>query len=68
MTRHCTTCHGGGHGCSSRSFATLASIRDERERIFANAAEGNMAMPPGPNGPSLREREELAEWLACGAP
>jgi Cytochrome C oxidase, cbb3-type, subunit III len=68
MARHCEECHGGGQGHSSRSFATLDSIRMDRERIFANSAEGNMAMPPGPDGPSLREREDLAEWLACGAP
>lgn len=68
MSRHCTSCHGGGDGHSSRSFATLESIRVQRDRIFANAAEGNMAMPPGPDGPTLREREDLADWLACGAP
>ena len=36
-------------------------------RIFANAAADNASMPPGPDGPSRKERDDLADWLACGA-
>ena len=65
---HCVYCHGGANGYSSRAFTTLDSIRQQSDRIFVNAAAGNTAMPPGPDDPSELERDQLAEWLACGAP
>ena len=65
---YCVRCHGGPNGYSSRSFTSVDSIRVDRERIFINAAADNQAMPPGPDGPSQRERDTLADWLACGAP
>lgn len=68
FTAYCVRCHGGANGYSSRSFTTVASIRAQKERIFANAAAGNTAMPPGPDDPSEQERDNLAEWLSCGAP
>ncbi len=68
MTRYCVYCHGGPNGYSSRALNTLESVRASRERIFANAAGQNRAMPPGPDDPSPAERDKLAEWLVCGAP
>ncbi len=65
---HCTSCHGGPNGYSSRAFGSASLIRDSRDRIFANAAVGNVSMPPGPDGPTPQERAALGEWLACGAP
>ena len=64
----CVRCHGGANGYSSRAFTSLDSIRSQRDRIFINAAADNGSMPPGPDGPSQTERNELADWLACGAP
>ena len=64
----CIRCHGGPNGYSSRSFTTVESIRSQADRIFINAAADNTFMPPGPDGPSPAEREQLADWLACGAP
>ena len=66
--RWCNRCHGGTNSYSSRSFTTIETIRAQRERIFANAAAGNTSMPPGPDDPSDEERQQLADWLACGAP
>ncbi len=63
----CIRCHGGPNGYSSRSFTTVEDIRAQKDRIFLNAASGNAFMPPGPDGPSPKERDELADWLACGA-
>jgi hypothetical protein len=65
---YCIRCHGGPNGYSSRSFTSLDSIRAESARIFINAAGDNQFMPPGPDGPPQSERDELADWLACGAP
>jgi hypothetical protein len=64
----CVRCHGGPHSYSSRSFTTLADIQANKDRIFINAAASNAFMPPGPDGPPESQRQELAVWLACGAP
>jgi hypothetical protein len=64
----CIRCHGGPNGYSSRSFTTAFDIRANKDRIFVNAAADNAFMPPGPDGPTSKEREDLADWLACGAP
>jgi mono/diheme cytochrome c family protein len=65
---HCGSCHGGTNGYSSRAFNTLENIRAQRDNIFKNAADGNTAMPPGPDGIPAAERQALGDWLACGAP
>jgi hypothetical protein len=66
--RYCVHCHGGANAYSSRAFTTVEAIRSQRDRIFVNAAADNTSMPPGPEDPPAAEREQLAEWLACGAP
>ncbi len=68
FSRYCTTCHGGPNGYSSRSFSSLQLICANQGRIFINAAADNASMPPGPGGPARSERDDLADWLACGAP
>jgi len=68
FTEHCFRCHGGSGGYSSRTFTSLQSIRDNKDRIFLNSALDNTAMPPGPDDPPESERRALADWLACGAP
>ncbi len=68
FTAYCVYCHGGPNAYSSRAFTTAQSIRDQRERIFINAAADNTYMPPGPDDPPQEQRDQLAEWLACGAP
>ena len=64
----CVRCHGGPNGYSSRAFTTADSIRAQADRIFLNAAADNTFMPPGPDGPPSTQRDQLADWLACGAP
>ena len=49
-------------------FDTQARVQKYKRRIFERAAADNDSMPPGPAGPSQKERDQLAEWLACGAP
>lgn len=66
--KYCVECHGGPNAYSSRAFVTVEAIRDQRERVFINAAADNTYMPPGPDDPTEEERDALAEWLACGAP
>jgi hypothetical protein len=65
---YCVRCHGGPGGYSSHSFTTVDAIRADAARIFINAAGPNEFMPPGPDGPPQSARDDLADWLACGAP
>ena len=70
---YCQPCHASAvddrkGAPSSYGFDTYEQVLEHRERIFARAAADNDSMPPGPDDPSPEEREQLAEWLACGAP
>jgi uncharacterized membrane protein len=69
----CQRCHGSAstdrHGAPGDFiFDTVEQIRRHRARIFVRAAAENDTMPPGPDNPPLSARNQLAEWLACGAP
>lgn len=80
MTQYCTDCHATGLRGSARqgapsdhNFDTLDAIRGtETEHIDATAASGpahtNTQMPPADymRQPTLEERRQLGEWLACG--
>jgi uncharacterized membrane protein len=70
---YCNRCHAANapdrHGApDAYAFDTLTEIHQRAARIFVNAAGPNTTMPPGPSDPPLDERDQLAEWLACGAP
>ena len=70
MSEHCNTCHStskaGAPG--SYKFDSHADVQKHAKRIFIRAAGPNVTMPPGPDDPPEFERDQLAEWLACGAP
>lgn len=73
MGQWCNRCHQpyarDRHGAPGEyNFDKLHELRRSKERIFARAALDNDSMPPGPDDPPLQQREDLAEWLACGAP
>lgn len=73
MADYCDRCHSGDeghrHGApTSFRFDTLDDIRVHAARIFVRSAATNTTMPPGPDDPDLVSRDQLAEWLACGAP
>jgi hypothetical protein len=67
---HCNRCHSEGKSGAPRAFRfdTVDEVRVHAERIFVRAAGPNVSMPPGPEDPPADERDQLAEWLACGAP
>ncbi|HTL35260.1 MAG TPA: hypothetical protein VL326_19160 [Kofleriaceae bacterium] len=70
---NCNRCHSAGdghrHGApESFRFDTLDDVQRHADRIFIRAATTNTTMPPGVNDPAPDAREQLAEWLACGAP
>jgi uncharacterized membrane protein len=73
MDSWCQSCHGsravnraGAPG--EFIFDTVDEVRQHAARIFVRAAGTNDSMPPGPDDPPLADRDQLAEWLACGAP
>jgi uncharacterized membrane protein len=68
----CNSCHSAAveyrHGAPEQFvFDTQARVQNWKSRIFERAAADNDSMPPGPDGPSRKERDQLAVWLACGA-
>jgi uncharacterized membrane protein len=73
LDTHCNRCHNASEGHRSGApesyrFETLEDVHAHRERIFVRAAASNTTMPPGVDDPPADERDQLAEWLACGAP
>jgi uncharacterized membrane protein len=73
MNDYCQSCHGsmsvnrqGAPG--DFIFDTQAQIQHWRSRIYVRAASTNDSMPPGPVDPPIEVRNQLADWLACGAP
>jgi hypothetical protein len=55
-----------------RDFDDVAMIRANAYNIDQMTGAGpngaRQVMPPGDNKPSLEQRTQLSEWLACGAP
>jgi uncharacterized membrane protein len=70
LDANCNICHTDHlHGApEAYTFDTLDQVQERRARIFVRAAATNTTMPPGPDDPPLEAREQLAEWLSCGAP
>ena len=73
LDTYCNRCHNASEGHRSGApesyrFETLDDVHEHIDRIFVRAAASNTTMPPGPDDPSPEVREQLAEWLACGAP
>ncbi len=72
LADNCNRCHsatvGDRHGApESFRFDTLDEIHQHAARIFVRAAGPNDSMPPGPDDPPRAARDQLADWLACGA-
>jgi uncharacterized membrane protein len=67
---YCNGCHttSKNGAPSAFKFDTIEDIRRHADRIFVRSAGPNTTMPVGPVDPPADQREQLAEWLACGAP
>ncbi|HEY5920824.1 MAG TPA: c-type cytochrome [Kofleriaceae bacterium] len=79
MTQYCTRCHSSTLSGDDRMGATLdhdfdtqLGIQQVGDHIDRSAGSGpdatNDQMPPDGARPTLMERQQLAEWMACGAP
>lgn len=57
---------------AGRDFDELELIRENASWIDQFAAAGpkgeHQSMPPSGDKPTLEQRKQLGEWLACGAP
>lgn len=78
MTAYCTRCHSSELRGDARmgapalhDFNTQVGVQVVGEHIDQTAGSGpngtNDSMPPDGDMPSLEERRQLAEWMACGA-
>jgi cytochrome c5 len=79
MSDYCLRCHSSSVKGADRkgapadhNFDSLAEIEILIDHIDQKAASGpestNTSMPTGDPKPSMELREQLGEWLACGAP
>jgi uncharacterized membrane protein len=70
MANHCDRCHTDARSGAPTSIKlhTHDDVKRHAARVFVRAAGPNVTMPPGPSDPPAAERDQLAEWLACGAP
>lgn len=80
LQTYCLSCHSASVTGAARqgapvdeNFDTLDDVRLHSEHIDAHAAAGpnatNTEMPPANRPqPTQQEREQLGQWLACGAP
>ena len=79
MERYCTRCHsstlpqGQRMGAPSfHDFDSRSGVRVVAEHVDETSASGpdatNTSMPPNGPTPTLDERKQLGEWLACGLP
>lgn len=80
MESYCTQCHHSSLRGEARmgapsfhDFDTLQGIKVVKAHVDQTTAAGpaatNTSMPPkGYDAPSLEERKQLGEWLACGLP
>lgn len=68
MDKYCLECHAGK---DKPDLSTLAAIQKESAEIMSTTAAGptgtNTNMPEDAE-PTVEERTQLGEWLACGAP
>jgi hypothetical protein len=72
LARHCNGCHAADSmkrrgAPSDVTFDTVDEVRALAGFVFDRSVDAD-SMPPGPEGPTLAERDALGEWLACGAP
>jgi uncharacterized membrane protein len=78
IASYCLRCHSAAitgalrNAPLDRNFDELDSIRMLARLIDQQAGAGPLAvhdvMPPDPPAPPLDQRQQLAAWLACGAP
>lgn len=79
MTSYCTRCHDSNLAGDARmgapayhDFDTQIGVQQVADHVDQAAGAGpaatNDQMPPDGDTPTLEERQQLAEWIACGAP
>jgi uncharacterized membrane protein len=69
VSKYCGGCHTGGSSRGGVSIDSQANVQKWKADVFKQAAGSNTSMPPsGSTAPTQAERDQLAEWLACGAP
>jgi uncharacterized membrane protein len=68
--KYCVSCHAKGSGIGGAQDIPLesqAQIQANLDDIYSEAGGTNTGMPPSSSKPTAAERQQLAEWLSCGA-
>ena len=79
MEKYCVSCHAASKTGAARNgapefhdFDTLLGIKQVADHVDLYAGAGpsatNELMPEGDPAPTLAERKQLSEWIACGLP
>ena len=65
---YCLNCHFTGSTVKGAlPYDSQAAIQDNAEEIYKRAGGTNTNMPQSGTKPTSDERQQLAEWLSCGA-
>ncbi len=65
---YCLSCHVTGTTVKGASpYDSQAAIQGALDDIYGRAGGTNTNMPQSGAKPTAAEREQLAEWLSCGA-
>jgi mono/diheme cytochrome c family protein len=65
---YCVSCHFNGTTVNGAApYDSLSAIQGAAEDIYGRAADTNTNMPKSGAKPTDAERQQLGEWLSCGA-
>lgn len=71
MNQYCVQCHGPTRAQDGYRFDSIANVQIHLGAVDSTSAAGpartNTRMPEGMPVPTQAERQQLGEWLACGA-
>jgi mono/diheme cytochrome c family protein len=68
FSRTCSSCHGPGGIEAAKPFTTWADVSARRTTVLSQIYGCKMPLPDAGVTLTVREREVVLHWLACGAP
>ena len=68
MTAYCIACHAGARVEKGVLLNSASSVRTFASQSNAQAGVGASMPPPGVPAPTATERQQLSQWIGCGAP
>ncbi len=68
MTGYCVSCHGVGRTEKNVALNTRALVLTWKSQVSSQAGQGTSMPPTGSTIPTQAERDQLVQWVSCGAP